>query len=225
MTSRGIRNNNPGNIEHNGTPWQGLSDPASDGRFCKFIDPKWGIRAIARILITYQDKHQIKTVRGIIERWAPPHENNTTAYVDHVASKCGVGVDDHVSVHDFRYAKPLVEAIILHENGSQPYSMMEINEGLRLAGIEPDAESHVAALDQRKPLNKSRTVRGSQVAGAAGGVATAAGVASQIAPALPVLNWVRDNLAFALIVLGVAVLSGVGYAVYARLDDRKKGRN
>lgn len=87
----------------------------------------------------------------------------------------------------------------------------------------PAPQTAKDALDQQKPLNKSRTVQGSRIAGGAGAVATVAGIASEISPALPVLNWVRDNLSFALIVLGVAVLAGVGYAVYARLDDRKKG--
>lgn len=55
---RGIRNNNPGNLEW-GDPWQGL-DPdgqAQDKRFVVFKDPAMGIRAIARTLITYQDKY------------------------------------------------------------------------------------------------------------------------------------------------------------------------
>lgn len=220
---RGVRNNNPGNIEENGTAWQGLDTPKSDGRFCRFIDPKWGIRAIARVLITYQDKHGVNTVRGIIDRWAPPVENNTSAYIDHVCRVVGVGRADAIDLHQYKYAAPIVEAIIKHENGQQPYSKMQINEGLRLAGIEPDAQSHVGALDQERPLNKSRTIKGSRVAGGAGAAATIAGITGQLTPAIPVLNWVRDNLSFALIVLGVAVLAGVGYAVYARLDDRKKG--
>lgn len=221
--SRGIRNNNPGNIKENGTAWQGLDNPKSDGTFCRFVEPKWGIRALARILITYQDKHAINTVRGIIDRWAPPVENNTQSYIDHVCRVVGVETDQVINVHEYKFAAPLVEAIIKHENGTQPYTKMQINEGLRLAGIEPDVKSQSDALDQQKPLNKSRTVQGSRIAGGAGAVATVAGIASEISPALPVLNWVRDNLSFALIVLGVAVLAGVGYAVYARLDDRKKG--
>lgn len=30
---RGIRNNNPGNIRYDGTNWQGLDNPPSDGTF------------------------------------------------------------------------------------------------------------------------------------------------------------------------------------------------
>lgn len=81
------------------------------------------------------------------------------------------------------------------------------------------------ALDQQRPLTKSRTVRGSQMAGLAGGTAAAAGIAQELAPALPVLNWVRDNLTFALIAFGMVAVAGAAYAIYARWDDRQKGRN
>ena len=95
-TPRGIRNNNPGNIDYNpSVKWQGLADPPREpeGRFCRFAAPKWGIRAIARLLITYQDQHDLNTVRGIINRWAPPIENDSDAYVNAVASSLGVDAD------------------------------------------------------------------------------------------------------------------------------------
>ena len=52
---RGIRNNNPGNIEC-GSPWQGLrtQKERTDNRFAQFTDPVFGIRALACVLITYQ---------------------------------------------------------------------------------------------------------------------------------------------------------------------------
>lgn len=207
---RGVRNHNPGNIEYNGTPWQGLADPPSDGRFCRFADPTWGIRAIARVLITYQDKHGINTVRGIINRWAPPVENDTGAYAAHVAGKVGVGPDDQISVHEYAVMRPLIEAIILHENGVQPYSAAQIDKGLVLAGVEPPA----------KPLSKSRTVKGGQVA--AGGTALTAvseavtQAASNVEPLIPYL----ETMKWVFIALTVI---GIGIAIYARLDDRNKG--
>ena len=53
-TPRGIRNNNPGNLDK-GAPWQGLVNNSSEPRFCTFKDPVWGIRALAVTLITYHD--------------------------------------------------------------------------------------------------------------------------------------------------------------------------
>lgn len=77
-TPRGIRNFNSGNIRHvKGTRWQGMSANQNDTAFVQFTGPQWGIRAIARTLITYQDKHGLRTIRQIIGRWAPPNENNS----------------------------------------------------------------------------------------------------------------------------------------------------
>jgi hypothetical protein len=223
--TRGIRNNNPGNIEENGTKWQGLSNPNSDGRFCIFDDPKWGIRAIARVIITYQDKYAINTIEGIINRWAPPSENNTSAYIIHVANECDVKPNDIVDVHDYDIAKPLVETIIKHENGSQPYSLSKINEGLRLAGIEPDTASQSDALDQDKPLAKSRTIKGQQVVGAGTAGAALIEVGKQVTDAAQSVQSLVPYLDVAKWVFLGLILVGVGITVYARLDDRKKGRN
>lgn len=35
-----------------------------------FEAPEWGIRVIARVLITYRDKHGVNTVNGVVNRWA-----------------------------------------------------------------------------------------------------------------------------------------------------------
>ncbi|OLF53783.1 structural protein [Pseudomonas chlororaphis] len=143
---RGIRNFNPGNIRHvKGTRWQGMSANQNDTAFVQFIDPRWGIRAIARTLITYQDKHGLRTVRLIIGRWAPPNENNTESYIRQVATRLGVSPEERIDVYDYRTMRALTEAIIRHENGagSLPegnwYGEAVINEGLHLAGIVPDA--------------------------------------------------------------------------------------
>lgn len=141
---RGIRNNNPGNIER-GDPWQGLRpvNARSDPRFAEFTTPAYGIRALARTLITYQDKHNIRTVKAAINRWAPPVENDTGAYVQQVRLAVG---GDIVDLHSYDYLKPMVEAIIRHENGQGPlknantwYDAATIDEGLRLAGVRPVA--------------------------------------------------------------------------------------
>lgn len=134
MTSRGIRDNNPGNIHISTTKWQGKLEPSTDPEFETFSAPEWGIRAIAKIVLT--DATQgINTIHTIMAKYAPPIENNTAAYEKAVAEHLKVDIDAVLDVDDYRTMYALVVAIILHENGSQPYSDAIINKGLNLAGI------------------------------------------------------------------------------------------
>jgi len=135
MKTRGLRNNNAGNIELNNIKWNGMASVQNDGRFIIFKAPEFGIRALAKILLSYQRKHGISTVRGVINRYAPSNENNTQAYVKHVADMVGASPDAPLDFGKASVMKPMVEAIIKHENGLQPYSTALIDKGLRMAGV------------------------------------------------------------------------------------------
>ena len=129
---RGIRNNNPGNLEANGIPWKGLDDQQTDTRFYQFTGPVWGIRALARTLKTYRDTHGLTTPYEVISRWAPAFENDTDSYARAVAG--AVGVDPHSPIPDSPAARrDLVKAIIKHENGVQPYPDDLIEAGIARA--------------------------------------------------------------------------------------------
>lgn len=56
---RGIRNKNPGNIKRNNTQWQGMQLIQNDPEFVQFKHPKYGFRAMARIL-RYLSKPRFK---------------------------------------------------------------------------------------------------------------------------------------------------------------------
>lgn len=141
---RGIRNHNPGNIEK-GAKWQGLvTDVAGEGdpRFAQFKDPTWGVRALATVLITYQDKYRIRTIDGIIRRWAPQGENDANAYIAQVAAKTGFRARQELDMQKYECIAPVIEAIIRHENGQGPldtmntwYTRATIDTGLQRAGV------------------------------------------------------------------------------------------
>lgn len=137
--SRGVRNNNPGNIEKSRDRWLGLAANQPDSRFATFTEAKWGIRAMARILQNYQKKHGLNTIEEIIDRWAPPVENNTSAYVNAVARETGFDKNQKLDLKKHEHLFPLVKAVIRHENGYKPYTDAQINEGLILAGVKPPA--------------------------------------------------------------------------------------
>lgn len=120
MTARGIRNNNPGNIEKNKwqPTWAGEVWPSEDKRFCTFQSMAWGCRAILRTLRTYHKLHGLETVEQIIGRWAPSNENDTKSYALHVASAIGRSTDERIPFDDDpTYYLAIARAIARHECG------------------------------------------------------------------------------------------------------------
>ncbi|MBX9752174.1 MAG: structural protein [Roseococcus sp.] len=193
--TRGYRNRNPGNIEHVPTnKWQGLAEPPSDGRFCRFTSHELGIRALALLLTTYQDRHQLRTPRAIISRWAPKVENDTEAYIAAVSRRIGVGPDEAIDLHSHAHLRPLVEAIIHHECAGLSYPAAVIDRALTLAGAPP-----APPVTLRDVAAITDTGRGAMLVGAAG-IATAV---VQATPAIQALGSLAPAVAIALIAAAV----------------------
>lgn len=128
---RGIRNNNPGNIKDDGTPWQGKVD--SDGVFIIFADMSWGTRALAQALAN-MIRRGINTLTAIINHWAPSSDNNNVqAYINAVAADTGLDPNAPVPM-DRATLQSITRAIINHENGpdasAQYVADADISEGI-----------------------------------------------------------------------------------------------
>ena len=103
-TPLGIRNNNPLNIRRSKTLWKGespLPAPPLGECFCKFESVEWGLRAAFCLLRTYANKYRLCCVRDIINRWAPPTENDTTSYIRHVCQLTGFGGNQRLTEKDW----------------------------------------------------------------------------------------------------------------------------
>lgn len=112
---RGIRNNNPLNIEDGDFAKSQPGYTGSDGRFATFAAPEHGVAAADTLLNTYQTKHGLNTVAGIVGRWAPASDHNDMkAYATHVASQLGIGPNDPVPPE---MRPQLIAAMAQHENG------------------------------------------------------------------------------------------------------------
>lgn len=131
-TPKGIRLNNPGNIEK-GLNWKGLSDIQPDERFCSFISPEYGIRAICKLLLTYNRKYKIKTITGIVNRYAPPHENPTSSYINNLSAWTGFGVKEVLDLSDRGVLAKLAKGITRQENGVVPWEAHTFLKGAELA--------------------------------------------------------------------------------------------
>lgn len=115
--SRGLRNNNPGNIRHDGTRWQGERIPSTDRSFKQFTSMAYGYRAMFKLLTNYARLHGCQTIRKIISRWAPPSENNTAAYIATVSRLTGIAPDQTIDIASRDQMCSLVAAMSQVENG------------------------------------------------------------------------------------------------------------
>ena len=122
--TRGMRNNNPGNIRH-GEPWRGLASTQFDDDFCVFRSVDFGIRAIYRVLCTYKNAYEIVDIRSIIYRYAPTNENHTEHYVrgvvQYVNERVAGCVSDTTDIWKRDIVDLVIMGIIYFENGFQPF--------------------------------------------------------------------------------------------------------
>lgn len=116
--TRGLRNNNPCNLKSSkNTKWDG--QVGSDGKFIIFESPEYGIRACAKNLKNYQQKNGLDTLRSIVYRMGPPHENDTKKYVRNLSNIVGVSPDEKINV--LKHLPEIIKGIIFLENGKMPY--------------------------------------------------------------------------------------------------------
>lgn len=117
MTSRGLRNCNPGNLRRTKDRWQGLRLQQTDKEFFQFTDMAHGYRAMMITLQNYVRQHGCRTLASIIRRYAPPSENNTSKYLAHVCNEMGVPTTYEPDLEDKATLCALVSAMSRMENG------------------------------------------------------------------------------------------------------------
>lgn len=124
---RGIRNNNPGNIERGRSRWKGLvtASENQDPRFAQFQTYAYGLRAMIKLMFNYYHKHDLTNVLAMINRYAPHHENDTNAYAKFVADAMGVKPTE-----DFEWNKQnalnLIHAMVELENGTAEFNNQKL---------------------------------------------------------------------------------------------------
>lgn len=135
MATRGIRNNNPGNIRVSKDQWEGMT--GDDGAFVTFDSPESGVRALGKNLLSY-GRQGYDSIEKIINRWAPPNENDTKAYIDSVVAATGIPATQSLDLSDPDTLSSLAQAISFHETGSR-YDPEVYQKGVARAlnGISP----------------------------------------------------------------------------------------
>lgn len=135
MATRGIRNNNPGNIRVSKDQWEGMT--GDDGAFVTFDSPESGVRALAKNLQSY-GRQGYDSIEKIINRWAPPSENETQSYINSVVSATGIPATQSLDLSNPDTLSALAQAISFHETGSR-YNPEVYKQGVARAlnGITP----------------------------------------------------------------------------------------
>lgn len=128
--TRGYKNNNPLNMRHDNDRWQGEEVPSQDGAFKQFETMAWGYRAAFKLLHNYQKNNGCRILSDFINRWAPPSENNTSAYVSTVAKRAGLSDVSEIDTLKGDTMRAVVSAMSYVENG------VEANEADVAAGWE-----------------------------------------------------------------------------------------
>lgn len=129
--SRGLRNNNPGNIRRSSVRYKGEVRPSRDREFKEFESIEYGYRAIFVLLDTYRKRYGLNTIRTMLMRYAPPTENYTTTYIEFVARRTGIGADTPLNTQHMRDMVPIVAAMSEIENGVAA-NISQVEEGWRL---------------------------------------------------------------------------------------------
>lgn len=117
MSTRGLRNNNPGNIRQTDTAWQGESKEDKDKAFEEFESMAYGYRALIKNVQGYISKG-VNTIDKIITKWAPAEDNNDTkAYISTVEKMVGKSRFEVIKSDDYATLKRMALAISKVENG------------------------------------------------------------------------------------------------------------
>jgi len=134
---RGIRNNNPGNLNYVGQAGA-TREAGPNGRFAVFQSAEAGLQELAHQLRRYAQRG-INSVRAIISKFAPPSENNTQAYISSVSKRLGVDANASLDLSDPRMVQGLMDAIIKVENGRNPYSAEQLASASSVRGAAAGA--------------------------------------------------------------------------------------
>ena len=132
--TRGLDCNNPFNLETSvKITWVGEIKPTNDpdGVLCTFDTPEHGLRAGFRDLVNQQALHGLNTWSEIITKYAPPTENNTLAYIKALVDATGCAANQKLDLKDPQLLASAGEAVIVHEQGANPYTSAQISQGVQ----------------------------------------------------------------------------------------------
>ena len=152
ITVRGIRNNNPFNLQKTRIGWQGKVS-GNDPRFETFDNIENGIRAGVIDIVGDIGKDKQNTLSKLMVTFAPEHENDTKLYVNILSKATGIKPDEILNPGnklDIKTIFHLSKAIVKHENG--PIQSRFVTDAILLEGVKRAFESAAIRAYVTKPV-------------------------------------------------------------------------
>lgn len=125
----GLRQNNPGNLRS----WGGAGN--ANG-FAQFASSQDGLNAMAQQIGLYANRDGLKTIAGIVSKYAPPGDHNDTgAYIADVSRQTGFDPNAKLDINDPKVLAPLLSAMVKHEQGQQPFSNDQVTAAAQTVNV------------------------------------------------------------------------------------------
>lgn len=149
---RGIRNNNPGNLNYAGQAGATL-ESGEGGRFAVFESMQHGVAALYKQLQLYF-KRGINTLSSIVKTYAPASDNNNVdAYISALTKATGKGANEVLDSGDTATIARLMKGIVDHENGKGYISSSDIMGGIQLGAGSSASRNVPAAAGSQTNIN------------------------------------------------------------------------
>ncbi|NDO80209.1 hypothetical protein CJP72_05280 [Citrobacter sp. NCU1] len=164
---RGLRNNNPGNLNFVGQYGAKLED-GPDARFAQFPSMLDGIAALDKQVGLYL-KRGTNTIDKIIDIYAPKSDkNDTNAYKKYLTTFTGLSANDKIDGSNTEQIKRLIVGIINHENGPAASTIsnddvlraMAMNRGGQVSGGPTQSQSMKVEIVQKPGSDIQAQVKG-----------------------------------------------------------------
>lgn len=135
----GQRNKNWLNVRYNANNnWLGQVGSDNDG-YAQFEHPLYGLRAADRVLLNYKLRHNIDTVEDVVNRFAPPSDDNPTEnYINFVSNRTGYNSQAKIDLEDPTVRENLIESMLAFEtpDALDDYSSDFMQQA---RGLDPDS--------------------------------------------------------------------------------------
>ena len=135
----GQRNKNWLNVRYNANNnWLGQVGSDNNG-YAQFEHPLYGLRAADKVLLNYKLRHNLDTVEDVINRFAPPSDDNPTEnYINFVSNRTGYNSQAKIDLEDPTVRENLIEAMLAFET---PDALDDYSSGFmqQARGLDPDS--------------------------------------------------------------------------------------